>query len=268
MSEQPHGNDTPKKAADEILDAEVDEGLDALRREAVPLFISALSAGLDVGFSVLLMGVVWTQTHGHLPPPVVNMLVAASYVVGFVFVIIGRSELFTEQTTLAVLPVLRGKATIAQLTRLWAIVLFGNMVGAIAFGAVLSVVTPRMGIIDPAAFDEIATKLIRHGVLEMIVSAILAGWLMGLLSWVVAAGRDTMSQLALISLITFVIGLATLGHVVAGAVEVAAALRGDQVSITDLLRFLSLTAFGNAIGGSVFVALIKNGHSNWVRPRR
>jgi formate/nitrite transporter FocA (FNT family) len=41
---------------------------------------------------------------------------------GFLFVILGRSELFTEHTTLAVLPVLDGRASLRQLGRLWGLI--------------------------------------------------------------------------------------------------------------------------------------------------
>jgi len=97
---------TPKKAARQILRQEIEEGLDALERPAAGLFASGLSAGLDVGFSLFLMAVMLTQADGILPKPIVAMLVANMYSVGFIFVVLGRSELFTEQTTLAVLPVL------------------------------------------------------------------------------------------------------------------------------------------------------------------
>ena len=96
----------PKRAPKEILQSEIHEGLEVLHRTTIGLFISGLSAGLDLGFSVLLMGVMWTEAHGRMPEPVVHLLVASMYAVGFIFVVMGRSELFTEQTTLAVLPVL------------------------------------------------------------------------------------------------------------------------------------------------------------------
>ena len=67
------------------------------------------------------------------PTPVVRLLVANMYAVGFIFVVLGRSELFTEQTTLAVLPVLGGRATVRELLRLWGVVYVANLIGAAAF---------------------------------------------------------------------------------------------------------------------------------------
>src|SRR5262245_25814716 len=100
------GKMAPKKASRQILLHEIEEGLDAIERPASGLFVSGLSAGLDVGFSLLLMAVVLTRIEGKIPEPVVSLLVANMYAVGFIIVVLGRSELFTEETTLAVLPTL------------------------------------------------------------------------------------------------------------------------------------------------------------------
>jgi len=61
----------PKKAPARILQQEIQEGQDALERPSGQLFVSGLSAGLDVGFSLFLMAVVKTLAEGRLPKPVV-----------------------------------------------------------------------------------------------------------------------------------------------------------------------------------------------------
>src|ERR1700728_2720414 len=70
------GEGQPKRAPKDILQSEIHEGLEVLHRTTVGLFISGLSAGLDLGFSVLLMGVMWTQARNHMPDPIVHLLVA------------------------------------------------------------------------------------------------------------------------------------------------------------------------------------------------
>jgi formate/nitrite transporter FocA (FNT family) len=86
---------------------------------------------------------------------------------------------------------------------------------------------------------------------------------MGLLSWLVAAARDTISQVVLVWLITTVIGLAHLQHVVVGSVEVLAGIfSGQEVTPADYGHFLGWSTLGNAAGGSFFVALIKYGHAS------
>ena len=89
------------------------------------------------------------------------------------------------------------------------------------------------------------------------------GWLMGLLSWMVVAARDTISQIAIVWIVTTTIGLCGLHHCVVGSVEVLGAVfTGQGVSVLDFGRFLLLASLGNAVGGSVFVALVKYGHAN------
>lgn len=251
-----------KRDSEEILRQEVHEALAALNRPNRALFISGISAGLDVGFSLLLMGVMLTQIDGQLPPSIVRILVANMYAVGFIFVVLGRSELFTEQTTLAVLPVLQGRANIRALLRLWAVVYIANLIGGAVFARMATFIGPELGIIDARAFSVIAHHMIDHSGVAIFSSAVLAGWLMGLLSWLVAAGRDTISQIVIVWLITTAIGFANLHHVVVGSIEVLAGVfAGPDVRWSDFGRFLTWTTLGNIVGGSVFVALIKYGHA-------
>jgi len=252
----------PKKPSRQILQHEIAEGADALDRPVSALFISGLSAGLDIGFSLFLMAVVWTLMDGTFSEPVGRMLVANMYAIGFIFVVLGRAELFTEQTTLAVLPVLNRQASIGALIRLWIIVYIANLLGAAVFAALAVNIGPALGIIDPRTFGEFARALTDHPNWVMFASAVLAGWLMGLMSWLVAASRDTVSQIILVWLIATVIGLGRLSHVVVGSVEVLAGVfSGAGVNGGDYGHFLLWTTLGNAVGGSVFVAIIKYGYA-------
>jgi len=189
--------------------------------------------------------------------------VANIYAVGFIFVVLGRSELFTEQTSLAVLPVLRGRATLKALARLWAIVYAGNLLGAAIFAALVSYIGPSMHVIDPEALGRIGHHLVDHSSFVILLSAVLAGWLMGLVSWMVSASRDTIGQIVMVWMVTASIGLGGLHHSILGTVEVLAAVFAQQgVTVGDFGRFLLWATIGNAIGGSVFVALIKYGHAS------
>jgi len=252
----------PKKASKQILKHEIAEGVDALERPLAGLFVSGLSAGLDLGFSLFLMAVAVTEFTDEIPRLVQKVLVANLYSVGFIFVILGRSELFTEQTALAVLPTLGGRSSIAALLRLWSVVWIANMIGAAAFAGLATLIGPSLGVIDPGAFGTIAHRMTDHPSQAMFLSAVLAGWLMGLVSWLVAAGRDTISQIVLVWLVTTSIGFAGLHHVILGAIEVlAGAFAGQGVGTAEVGRFLLLATLGNILGGVVFVAILKYGLS-------
>lgn len=251
---------SPKKASKQILRHEIEEGLDALERPLIGLFVSGLSAGLDIGFSLFLMAVALSHEDGALPRPIERLLVANMYSVRFIFVIIGRSELFTEQTSLAVLPALAGRSSVRALLRLWAVVWIANEIGDAIFAGLATWIGPSLGVIDPRAFGEIAHRITDHPSRAVFLSAVLAGWLMGLVSWLVAAGRDTISQVVPVWLVTTAIGYAGLHHVILGSVEVfAGAFSGQGVGAADVGRFLLWASLGNMLGGVVFVAVLKYG---------
>jgi formate/nitrite transporter FocA (FNT family) len=177
--------------------------------------------------------------------------------------VLGRSELFTEHTTAAVLPVLAKRASIGKMLRLWGLILFGNVVGGAIFAWAATQLGPRMGIIKPHVFGEMAHKMIDSPSNVMFISAIAAGWLMGLMTWLTTASRETTGQIIIIWLIAMIIGMATLHHSVAGTIEVLMGLfAGQGVSSYDFFRFLLWSVLGNIIGGSVFVGLLKFGHVN------
>lgn len=245
----------------DVLDTLIEDGLHEIHRERSGLLLSGFSAGLDIGFGPLLMAVVLTLSEGSFGDLTTELVVASMYAVGFLFVILGRSELFTEHTTLAVIPVLDRKASIGELTRLWGLVYLGNIIGGLVFTLLAVALMPGLGVVSPEAFETIALKLVTHDLHWLFVAGVFAGWLMGLLAWLITAAQGTLARVALIWIVTATIGLLHLPHSIAGNVEV---LFGVFVSpaITPLeyLAFLVLATAGNACGGAVFVAVLKYGH--------
>ncbi|WP_394346022.1 formate/nitrite transporter family protein [Halorubrum sp. BOL3-1] len=232
-----------------------------MHRERSGLLLSGFSAGLDIGFGPLLMAVALTLSAGSYGDLPTEILLASVYSVGFIFVILGRSELFTEHTTLAVIPVLDRQASLRELGRLWGLVYVGNLVGGICFTLLAVLLTPGLGVVDPAAFETIALKLVGHDLRWLFVGGIFAGWLMGLLAWLVTAAQETTGRLLLVVVVTGTIGMLHLPHSIAGNVEVLFGLfTSPAISVTDYLSFLALATVGNAVGGGIFVAALKYEH--------
>lgn len=253
----------PQKSYETILEQEVRSGLTELERPARGLLLSGLSAGLDVSFSLLLIAVMMTRVEGRLPEWAVEILVANMYTVGFLFVVLGRSELFTEHTTLAVLPVIAGRSSVGRLLRLWGLVYVSNLAGVAAFAAAAVLIGPALHIVEPPVFGRIASDLVAAAPWVMFGSAVLAGWLMGLLSWLVAAVRDTISQVVMVWLVTVSIGFLHLHHSIVGSAEVLSGVfSGQGATFAEFARFLAIVTLGNMAGGGVFVALIKYGHAS------
>ena len=123
-----HSPEQPKEPY-EIMVEQIDAGLKEYRRSNIGLFISSLSAGLEVGFSILVIGIIYTLFKTEISPGKLYLMMALVYPIGYIFVIIGRSELFTEHTVLATIPVFNGKASLKSLVNLWIIIYAGNLFG-------------------------------------------------------------------------------------------------------------------------------------------
>ncbi len=259
-----NGNNTEQKSQKsqkDILQQTEETALTELERPFKGLFLSSFSAGLDIGFSVLLMAVMLTLFKGVHSEASVHVLVAMMYPLGFIFVVLGRSELFTEHTTLAVLPVLQKLSTFPKLFRLWGTVYLANILGGTLFALILSYFANKLHELSPWAINEISDKITSYGWQATLLSAILAGWLMGLLAWLVAASRETVSQILMIIIITATIGIVGLPHCIVGNIECAAGFFNGHINFGKYFNFLWAATLGNIIGGVLFVAIIKFNHA-------
>lgn len=240
---------------------QLEEGMMTLNRPAAGQFVSSVSCGLDISLGPFMMIALLTTLSGAVADPIVHTITPILYTFGFIFVILGRSELFTEHTTLAVLPVLDGRTSLSKLARLWGIVYSGNIIGGIVMGVFGAWATVALEIIEPKYLIKTGMTFIHLSPEGVFAGAIIAGWLMGLLSWMLTSAGDTISRIVLIVFTTYLIGFGHMPHCVAGNIEVLAAMMaGAPISMAAWAQFLAITSIGNAIGGVVFVSLIKYGH--------
>ena len=244
---------------DDILQNAIDEGLEQLERPALSLFLSALAAGLILGFSAMSVAVVESQSLIWAASEATRLATALVYPLGFVLCIMSGTQLFTEHTATAVYPVLDRKSDFKSLLRLWLVIIAGNMLGAMISAGFLtatdSVIGARTGYIT------IGHHLVSFASGSLFLSALLAGWLMALGAWLVMATQPTLSQMVSIYIVTFIIGFGGLHHSIAGAVEMFTAFFiSTEFSFQQVVRFLVLAILGNLVGGSIFVAILNYGH--------
>lgn len=248
----------PLKSYDRILEQEIRLADDEMERPASAIAISGLLAGLGVGISVFLVAVFGsiapegTSELGH------RLLVGTAYAAGFVLVIFARADLFTEYTTIALLPVMLGHSTVRALARLWAIVWATNIVGAVAAGLAVVWLGSVYDAYDAAPLADAAAELIEPGFGVITASAIIAGLLMGHMSWLIVAARETVSQVIFVWVIGMIIGIGHLHHSITGTSEVVAGMAaGAQIGLTEILWFLAASTLGNAMGAVLFASLIR-----------
>jgi formate/nitrite transporter FocA (FNT family) len=121
---------------------------------------------------------------------------------------------------------------------------------------------PELGVVDASSFVSIAASFTEMSLDGLFLGAVFAGWLMGLLSWLLTSARDTISRLVVIFIVTFTIGFLHLPHSIAGNIEVlSGVLVSSSITYTDWALFEAVTVAGNAVGGVVFVALFNYGHA-------
>ncbi len=231
------------------------EGEEELRRAPSALAWSSLAAGLAMGFSLVGEGLL----RAHLPDAPWRPLVSkAGYSVGFLIVVLGRQQLFTENTLTPVLPFLSKPTvkTLLRLLRLWGLVLAGNLVGAFAF----SWAAGHTGAFAPdvrRAFSEISHETMQGGAGLHFLRGIYAGWLIALMVWLLPNARS--ARLWVIILLTYVVSIGQFSHIIAGSSEAFFAVFNGEASAHDyFLHFLIPTLLGNTIGGVTLVALLNH----------
>ncbi|WP_107039311.1 formate/nitrite transporter family protein [Brumimicrobium mesophilum] len=242
----------------EILSRVIHEGEEIFNIKKKALFLSSCIAGLEIGFSYVLVSTLYFLLEGTMGEFAIYRLFGFVYPVGFVLVILGKSALFTEQTSVLTLPVLNGQRSIWEMLKLWGIVIFGNIIGGIIFIFAITPLAPKLGIFNQETMVKIGTHVIDHDYWVLFVSAILAGWLMGLLTWLLNSTVKSLTRIVIIIMITGTIGFVGFHHSIVGNIEVFGAfINSDSISITDYLMFLLLTLTGNGVGGAIVVGLFK-----------
>lgn len=244
---------------DDTLEKAVNEGLEQLQRASLSLTLSAIAAGMILGFTAMVVAVVASGMIGVDNQLLVRLATAAVYPLGFIICIMSGTNLFTEHTATAVYPVLDQRASVSSLFRLWSLILVGNIIGATIIALLLTqadqVIQAKSG------YEYIAHHLVHISSGDLILSSILAGWLMALGAWLILSTQPTFSQIVCIYVVTFLIGMGGLHHSIAGSVEMLTAyFLSDEFTFAQSSRFIGLAIFGNLIGGSVFVALLNYGH--------
>lgn len=247
--------ESTRPTALEIYQRALKDGADELERPVRALAISGMLAGFTLGATPLAVAFAAVLLGGG---DSALFVAALFYPVGFIAVILGRSQLFTENTLYPVVASLDDHRRLPATARLWATVLAANTVGAFAFALV--------AVHSGALPDDVVSQMARLGdeaasgsFWPNFWSAVLGGWLLATVAWLVEATATPVGQVLVIGALTFVVGLAALDHSVSTAIQVEAAMLEGEVAVGDWLGWLATTVAGNALGGVVIVALFNYG---------
>jgi formate/nitrite transporter FocA (FNT family) len=263
---------TPKKSAKGISGREVSDveemsaprtpviyevvrrlGEDEMARPATSLWWSGVAAGLSISFSLLAQAIL----DAHLPDAPWRPLVSGfGYCVGFLMVVMGNQQLFTESTITVVLPLFKDPSwkNIWRMGRLWTIVLSANFVGTL-FAAMFCTFTP---VLPPELLHGmvgISRVLLGLSWWDMVLRGITSGFLIAAMVWMIPSAES--AKFAVITLMTYLIAVGGFTHIVAGSMEAnMLVLAGNWEWWRMLLQFFVPVLLGNMIGGTALFALI------------
>jgi formate-nitrite transporter family protein len=247
--------ETSRLSAAEIFERVEEGAQQELDRPVHNLLVSAVSAGLAMGISGLGVAVLLHVLGGDRVGESVAFL---AYPLGFLIVIIGRQQLFTENTLFPVALVLEQRRLLVKTARLWGVVLLGNLVGTLLF-AVLATKTPALSPEVTAELSRLGVETAAQGFATVFWTGVIGGWLIALVGWLVTASTDTVGQILIIFVVTYVVGVGHFAHSVAGSGEALAAVLTGELPLSSYGTWIVGAVLGNSAGGVLIVALFNYG---------
>ena len=250
-----------RPSAEEIYQQVARNATQELKRRSVSLAVSGFTGGTFMGFSALGVGIVLAMLGTG---PKAFLLSRMLYPLGFIVVIIGRSQLFTENTLYPVALVLAEKRQFWNTLRLWAVVLPSNLAGAFAFASLISlthaVPAPIVG-----AIARLGAEAVHVPLSTVFWSGVMGGWIIATAAWMVSGSHSVTGSVALIWLLTFVVGAGNFAHCIASSGEIMTAAWTGQTSWFSYWRWLGPAVGGNVCGGVLMVTLLEYGQAIYGR---
>ena len=244
------------RTPDEIWQAAVGEGERRVRRTPAAIASTGFVGGFDVMLGVLAMVATSGALAALLGEGPAHLAGSLVFGVGFVFLIVGRGELFTENFLIPVGSVLAGRARKASVVRLWIVTFAANYVGI----ALAALILTRPGVLDAEtlkATGPVADTLATRGAVSATLSAVVAGATMTLLTWLTHAAERDSARILVALVVGFVIAVPAMNHAVVsfGELLLAALAHTTVASTWEIIRTLLCAILGNVVGGLGLVTL-------------
>jgi len=232
------------------------QGEEELKRPVPALLLSGLAAGIAISASLLAE----LYLRMRLPDTKwAELIFFLGYPIGYIIVIMGRLQLFTESTVTAVLPVATNPTwrNFGRLGRLWSCVLVANLVGVVIVAGLMAgevIITHDQRVV---AIDIVAKLMLQEGS-KTFTLGIPAGFLMAAIAWILPNAKGV--EFWVIGALTYLIALGGFSHVVTGSSQVAFLWLNGRMSFPEAMFDFVLPALaGNIIGGTCLFALLAHG---------
>lgn len=219
------------------------------------LGLSGFGAGVFMGLSALGTAIA-IRILGH--SPTAQIVSRMFYPLGFIITILGRSQLFTENTLYPVALVLAEKRELWNTLRLWAVVLPMNVAGAFAFGLLAS----QTSALEPdtaGALAQLGAAALAHPATQIFWSGVIGGWIIALAAWLVSSSHSITGSVMIIWMLTFIVGLGNFAHCVASACEIFVTVLTHNAPWMEFPRWFFPAVAGNICGGVCLVTILEYG---------
>lgn len=246
--------DTSRRSAHEIFEEASENARRELERPVKALAFSGVAGGITMGLTGMAVAIA-RATLGHGATQ--DLISYFFYPIGFISVIIGRAQLFTENTLYPVVLVLEEPRHIWKTLRLWVVVFAANVAGA----AIFALLAVRTGALRGDYAHELISLGIESANVDMahiFWTGVVGGWIIALVAWMVTASHWTIGQIAVVWLLTFVVGVGHFAHCIATTGEILASVFSGNLSGFSYLRWIVPATAGNIVGGVFIVSLL-----NW-----
>lgn len=241
--------------ASEILEHVLEDAEAEVERDSAGLAISGFAAGMIMGFTGL--GVALLE-HALGKGGWRDVVAYSLYPIGFIAVIIGRAQLFTENTLYPVVLVLDRRSHVRDTARLWIVIFCANVLGALVFSVLMTKVHTLHRPVEEKLVElgkTAATNTFGH----VFWTAVIGGWLIALVAWLVEGSDRTIGQIVIIWFLTYIVGIGGFAHCIASSGEILSSVLAGAVSGGTYVKWLVAATLGNAAGGVVIVALLNYG---------
>jgi formate/nitrite transporter FocA (FNT family) len=243
--------ETDAPAEDEVavaFDRIVDEGAQRLHRSWREVLTTGLAGGLEVAMGVLALLAVLAETGSHL-------LAGLAFSIGFLALLLARSELFTEGFLVPVTAVVAGRASVVQLGRLWGGTLVANLVGGWLVMWLVVTALPSLG---PTAVESARAFVDAPLDLRAACLAFLAGSTITLMTRMQHGAGTEGGKIVAAVAGAFVLAGLVLFHSILDSLIIFGALHaGAPFGYADWLAWFWYTALLNMAGGLLVVTLLR-----------
>jgi formate/nitrite transporter FocA (FNT family) len=252
-----HQKNLARPSAEDIYEQVASNARIELKRSTLSLAISGFAGGIFMGLSglgtALVLGFFGTSPKTHF---VASMF----YPIGFIVVIIGRAQLFTENTLYPVALVLSEKRELLNTMRLWCTVLPANVFGALAF-SLLAARTSALPVETQHALIHLGIAAASVAPATIFWSGVTAGWIIATAAWLVSGSHSITGSVIILWLLTYLVGLGNFAHCIATSGEILSAVVTRQVAASSYLHWLWIAVAGNVCGGVFMVTLLEYGQA-------